>query len=177
LSVYKNTRSCFYIFDFEIDGRRFFGSTKRTNKREAEAVEAEKREEAKRELKLARDAATSRRLDDIAGRYWSEVGQHHAGAKNTQRYPMTVSGVATAWKRLRKRAGVEGFRFHDFRHDVGAKLLRETGNLKLVQRALNHRSIKSTLRYAHVLDDEVADAMESRLSLKKSLSLSDRKIS
>ena len=63
---------------------------------------------------------------------------------------------------------VEGFRFHDFRHDVGTKLLRETGNLKLVQRALNHRSIKSTLRYAHVLDEEVADAMESRLSLKKS---------
>ena len=85
-----------------------------------------------------------------------------------QRYPMTLSGVATAWRRLRKRAKVEGFRFHDFRHDTGTKLLRETGNLKLVQRALNHRSIKSTLRYAHALDEEVADAMESRLCLKKS---------
>jgi integrase len=61
---------------------------------------------------------------------------------------------------LCRKAGVVGFRFHDYRHDLGTKLLRETGNLKLVQRALNHRDIKSTLRYAHVLDQEVADALE-----------------
>jgi integrase len=36
-----------------------------------------------------------------------------------QRYPMTVSGVVTASRRLRKRAGVAGFRFHDYRHDAG----------------------------------------------------------
>jgi hypothetical protein len=46
-----------------------------------------------------------------------------------------------------------------------------------VQRALNHRSIKSSLRYAHVLDEEVADAMENRLSLKNPLSLRNRKVS
>ena len=32
-----------------------------------------------------------------------------------------------------------GFRFHDLRHDFGTKLLRETGNLRLVQKALDHR--------------------------------------
>jgi len=52
------------------------------------------------------------------------------------------------------------FRFHDFWHDLATKLLRETGNLKLVQKALNHGDIKSTLRCAHVLDEEVADAVE-----------------
>ena len=51
---------------------------------------------------------------------------------------LTYNGVQEHWRRLRKRAGVTGFRFHDFRHDFGTKLLRETGNLKLVQRALNH---------------------------------------
>src|SRR5262249_1450380 len=30
-------------------------------------------------------ARTSLKLDDIAGRYWEEVGQHHAGANNTER--------------------------------------------------------------------------------------------
>jgi len=69
----------------------------------------------------------------------------------------------TAWQRLRAKAGVKDFRFHDYRHDFGTKLLRETGNLKLVQKALNHRDIKSTLRYAHVLDEDVATAVE-RLS-------------
>jgi hypothetical protein len=38
--------------------------------------------------------------------------------------------------------------------------LRETGNLKLVQKALNHSDIKSTLRYVHVLDKDIADAVE-----------------
>ena len=86
----------------------------------------------------------------------------HAGRPRVkgERYPLTLSGVKTAWRRL--RASVQGswFRFHDFRHDLGSKLLRETGNLKLVQRALNHTDLKTTTRYAHVLDDEVADALE-----------------
>jgi site-specific recombinase XerD len=53
------------------------------------------------------------------------------------------------------------FRFHDFRHDLGTKLLRQTGNLKLVQKALKHADIKTTTRYAHVLSEEVAEALET----------------
>jgi integrase len=344
MAVVKDSRSPFWRYDFQIGGRRFFGSTKATTKREAEAVERVEREKARRHLAQARAASASLRLDDVAGRYWHEVGQHHAGADNTerqlgyliaffgkdrlltditgddvaklvawrrghragarlispftvndtteqlkklftraklwgvsfdrepewrkhwlaepaervrelvgdeaerlqaatrddyapffafarasglrldecllrwsevdwparqirkpgkggklvtvpitsaireilwplqghdpehvftyvaqrsrdgrtagQRYPVTYSGVKTAWRRLRKRAGVSGFRFHDFRHDLASKLLRDTGNLKLVQRALNHSDLKTTTRYAHVLDDEVAAAME-----------------
>jgi integrase len=86
-----------------------------------------------------------------------------------ERYPLTYSGVKIVWRRLRKRAGVSGFRFHDFRHDLGTKLLRSTGNLKLVQRALNHADIKTTTRYAHVMTDEVAAALEAvQESRKKS---------
>ena len=36
------------------------------------------------------------------------------GRVKGERQPLTVSGVKTAWRRLRKRATVEGFRFHDF---------------------------------------------------------------
>src|SRR5262249_20270381 len=82
------------------------------------------------------------------------------GRLQGERRPLTYSGVKTAWRRLRKRSGVTGFRFHDFRHDLGTKLLRKTGNLKLVQRALNHSDLQTTTRYAHVLDDEVAEALE-----------------
>ena len=60
-----------------------------------------------------------------------------------------------------------GFRFHDFRHDFGTKLLRATGNLKLVQKALNHANLKTTSRYAHVLDGEVAAAMERLAESRK----------
>ena len=89
------------------------------------------------------------------------------GQMKGQRYPITYAGVKIAWRRLRKRAGVEGFRFHDFRHDFGTKLLRETGNLKLVQRALNHADMKTTTRYAHVLDQEVRRRWSGRRIPKK----------
>ena len=81
------------------------------------------------------------------------------GQKRGTRYPITPEGAKTQWRRLRARAKVENFRFHDIRHDVATKLLRKTGNLKLVQRALNHSDIKTTVKYAHVLDDEVAAAL------------------
>jgi integrase len=349
VSVYKNRdgRSPYWHFDFQIKGHRFHGSTKQTAKREAEAVERQEREKAKALVKQLAAAKSSLRLDDVAERYWQEVGQHHAGAKTTEhrlalligyfgkhklltdihdadvaklvawrrgqrgngssagfialhtvnhtteqlrklfiraklwgvhferepkwvkhllpipaervrelsdgeaerleaatrddlapffafarasglrlkecflrwsevqwdtrqivklgkggrrvtvsitptireiiwplqghhpefvftfiaqrtrngrvkgeRHPMTYGFVQTYWQYLCRKAGVVGFRFHDYRHDLATKLLRETGNLKLVQRALNHADIKSTLRYAHVLDSEVADALE-----------------
>ncbi len=94
-----------------------------------------------------------------------------------ERYPITYSGLKSAWKRIRADAGLTDFRFHDFRHDFATKLLRETRNLKLVQKALNHADIKTTTKYAHVVDDEVAvgvDAMQK--SRRKSRKLT-RKVS
>ncbi len=356
MSVYKPKSSPFYHYDFQWRGRRFCGSTERTSRREAEQVETAKRGEAKAEVKRAADAKGSMQLADVSARYWTEVGQHTANAKTTERdlarltehfgrtkllteitdsdiaglvawrrghhvvrskaakladcplisnatvnrsttellrrlfsrarkswgakfdaepkwtehllaeteervrelhgteraklnaetrddyapyfafvaatglrqtecllrwadvnwdarqitrrgkgnkrvttpitnairrilwplrghhpefvftyvavrtrgdrvrgrrYPLTREGVKTQWRRLRRRAGVKDFRFHDFRHDVGTKLLRETGNLKLVQKALNHANIASTVRYAHVLDSEIAAALEA----------------
>jgi len=82
------------------------------------------------------------------------------GRVKGRRYPLTYAGVQSYWKRLRKQSGVTSFRIHDYRHDFATKLLRATGNLKLVQKALNHKDIKTTMRYAHVLDSEVAEGME-----------------
>ena len=344
MSVFRDPRSPFWRYDFQWRGHRFFGSTKATTRREAEAIERIERERAKVHVTQAQAAATSMRLDDVAGRYWREVGQHHVAAENTwreigrwierlgkdkliteitgdhvakviawrrgqrahgkfiapatvnnttehlrklftraklwgvhftrepewrkfwlpvpqervrelvgdegerleaatrddlqpfyafakasglrfsecllrwseidwsarqirklgkggkvvtvpitptirdiiwplqghhseqvftyiamrtragrikgRRYPLTPAFAKRAWELLRKAAGVTSFRFHDYRHNLATKLLRETGNLKLVQRALNHADIATTTRYAHVLDGEVADAME-----------------
>jgi integrase len=89
------------------------------------------------------------------------VFEHGArGRLRGRRYPITITGMQTYWKRLCQRTGITNLRFHDLRHDFGTKLLRETGNLHLVQKAMNHRNIATTLRYAHVLDSEVRDGME-----------------
>jgi integrase len=346
VSIRRDPRSPFWQYNFQIRNHRFFGSTKKTTRREAEKVEAAERERAKQHVAQIESAKTSLRLDDVAGRYWTEHAQHLAGAPNTwtllgivleflgkdklmteitdddvarfvakrrgyrsksgtlispytvnhsvatlrklftrcklwgvrfnhepkwskhflevptervrelsddeadrldavmrddyrpffefahvtgwrlnecflrwsevnfgtgqivklgkgdkriarkitptirdilwplrghhpemvftyvcargeqgrmmkgQRYPLTYNGLESYWRRLREGAGITGFRFHDYRHDFATKLLRETGNLRLVQKALGHATIATTQRYAHVLDDEVADAME-----------------
>jgi hypothetical protein len=84
MSVYKHQDSPFYHFDFEYKRRRFHGSTECTNKRDAEAYERAERERAKQQVKKATSTA-SVKLDDVAGRYWNEVGQHHVGADTTWR--------------------------------------------------------------------------------------------
>lgn len=111
-------------------------------------------------------------------RVFTYVARRTRGDKvKGRRYTLTVNGAKSMWRRLRKKAGITDFRFHDIRHDVGTKLLRDTGNLKLVQKALNHADIKTTTRYAHVIDDEVTKALDRfQKSRKKSRRVS-RKVS
>ena len=50
---------------------------------------------------------------------------------------------------------------HALRHTLAVKLLAHTGNLRLVQRALGHASINSTVRYAQLPDEALAKALEA----------------
>jgi integrase len=367
MSVSKDNRSPYWRFDFQHRGHRFFGSTKATTKREAEAVERAERERAKQLVAQSHAARTSLRLDDVAGRYWTEIGQHSTGSRDIhkrlgylieflgkdrllteitgddvgrlvawrrgqrnrtgsligpftvndttrqlrtlfvrarawgvrfahepvwrkfllqepqervrelvgderarleastrddyapffafahvsglrfsecllhwtevnwdarqirkpgkggrtitvpitsairevlwplrghhpeyvftfvarytrryangngktikgQRYPLTAGGVRDVWSDIRTAAKVTDFRFHDYRHNLATKVLRETGNLKLVQRLLNHSDIATTVRYAHVLDGEVAEALERVTKSPKKSPKSMRKV-
>ncbi|WP_010218880.1 tyrosine-type recombinase/integrase [Sphingomonas sp. PAMC 26621] len=78
-----------------------------------------------------------------------------------QRYPMTESVLRKPWVAAKEAAGIENFRFHDLRHTRGTRILRATGNLAVAKEALKHRSIKTTLRYAHATDDDVRQALDA----------------
>jgi integrase len=85
--------------------------------------------------------------------------------KAGERYPMTATALRRPWNAAKEAAGIEGFRLHDLRHTRLTRIVRATGNLAAAQRAGEHKSIKTTLRYAHVLDEDVRralDASESR---------------
>jgi len=49
---------------------------------------------------------------------------------------------------------------HALRHTLAVRLLSHTGNLRLVQRALGHASIVSTIRYAQLPDKALVAALE-----------------
>ena len=56
-----------------------------------------------------------------------------------------------SFARLLDQAGIERrLSPHSLRHTLAVRLLSRTGNLRLVQRALGHASIASTVRYARV---------------------------
>ena len=48
---------------------------------------------------------------------------------------------------------------HDLRHDFATKLLRRERDLKLVQKALDHANVTTTMRYAHVSEEDVHRAV------------------
>lgn len=78
-----------------------------------------------------------------------------------ERYPLTKTVLRKPWATALKAAKIDGFRFHDLRHTAGTRTLRATKNLALVKRALEHKSIRSTLRYAHVLNDDVREGLDA----------------
>ncbi|RYG10940.1 MAG: integrase [Burkholderiales bacterium] len=78
-----------------------------------------------------------------------------------KRYPVTYSGMKSEWRRKVKTDLDLDLRFHDTRHTRATRLLRKTGNLKVVQRLLGHADIDTTARfYAHVTLDDVRAALE-----------------
>lgn len=65
------------------------------------------------------------------------------------------------WKALCAEAGIDSkdLHLHDLRHSFATDLRRAKVQLEVVAKALGHADVKSTMRYAHVGDDEVADAV------------------
>ena len=90
-----------------------------------------------------------------------KLGRKQPARKKGDHYPMTAQVLRKPWAAAKKAAEIDGFRFHDLRHTRGTRILRATGNLKAAQRALAHRSIKTTLRYAHATDDDVRNALDA----------------
>ncbi len=78
-----------------------------------------------------------------------------------ERYPISKDGWRKVWGEALTAAKIENFRFHDLRHTRGTRILRQTGNIAAAQKALAHKSIRTTLRYAHAFDDDVRQALEA----------------
>lgn len=108
----------------------------------------------------------SRPVVDGCPHVFTYVCQRHAPARpdrpkrvKGRRYPFSKQGWDRQWRQALKDAGVADFKFHDLRHTSATRLVRATGNLKAASRLLGHTDISTTSRYAHVLEDDIRDAM------------------
>jgi site-specific recombinase XerD len=83
---------------------------------------------------------------------------------------MTTTYARQFVKRAARKAGIaewERVSPHTFRHTCANELLRETGNLRLVQVALGHSSVSTTQRYTHIAAVDLEQAMSVRPSLSQ----------
>ncbi len=70
--------------------------------------------------------------------------------------------LRTMVKRRAKKAGIiKDVHPHLLRHTFATDLLRSTKNIRLVQKALGHASLSSTMIYTHVYDEELESALKS----------------
>jgi len=54
------------------------------------------------------------------------------------------------WAEIREKAELEDFTFHDLRHTAASYLVQEGVPIAEISQLLGHKSIQTTLRYAHL---------------------------
>ena len=66
-----------------------------------------------------------------------------------------------AVKRYGNLAGIEkDVHPHMLRHTFATDLYRQSRNIRLVQKALGHANLQTTMIYTHIVDDELEEAMK-----------------
>ena len=89
----------------------------------------------------------------LAGRRQGPVFTRQGG------HPITTRHAQRRLRHWIQVSGVSPATPHTLRHTFATSLYRRTRDLLLVRRALGHKSITSTLRYASVADDDLREAM------------------
>ena len=65
------------------------------------------------------------------------------------------------WQRVRADAGLCDVRLHDLRHSYATFALRQGESVLAIGRLLGHANPETTLRYTHLADSMVREAVEA----------------
>lgn len=101
-------------------------------------------------------------------RNWKERQVKEIGFKSTYVFT-TLKGskvqsryVQAMVKRLAGKAKIEkNISPHTLRHTFATDLYRKTKNIRMVQKALGHADLSSTMIYTHIVDDELEGALKT----------------
>ena len=75
--------------------------------------------------------------------------------------PLNDRYIRTMVKRLAKKADIDkDIHPHTLRHTFATDLYRQTKNIRMVQKALGHSNLSTTMIYTHIVDDELEEAMK-----------------
>jgi site-specific recombinase XerD len=107
-------------------------------------------------------------LQEWMDRRSEEVGETEASSSDFLLPTRKGTEVATSHlrrsvKRYARQAEIEEVDRvspHTLRHTFATRLYRETGNIRLTQKALGHSDLSTTMIYTHVVDEELEGAMK-----------------
>lgn len=71
-----------------------------------------------------------------------------------------LTDMQRPWRRLRKRAGLDGLRIHDLRHSFASDALQLGEDLPMIGKLLGHTQVQTTARYAHLKTDPMRAAAD-----------------
>ena len=69
-----------------------------------------------------------------------------------------LRSVDRSWRKVRRRAGLEGVRLHDLRHSFASRALALGESLPMIGRLLGHARVRTTARYAHLAETSVRES-------------------
>jgi len=80
-----------------------------------------------------------------------------------------IQNPKSAWKAILRKKGVKitNFTWHDLRHDFASKLASAGVSLYAVADCLGHKSIKQTMKYAHLSPDYIESSVGKLVSRAK----------
>ncbi|WP_043747755.1 tyrosine-type recombinase/integrase [Methylobacterium nodulans] len=74
-------------------------------------------------------------------------------------FPVGGNAARLAWERLRKRAEVQGLRFHDLRHEAVSRLFEMGLSVPEVAMLSGHRDTRRLMRYTHLRPEALAEKL------------------
>jgi integrase len=70
-----------------------------------------------------------------------------------------LTTIKTGFNNAVRRAGIKDLRFHDLRHTFASRLIMNGVDVRTVQQLLGHKDIRMTMRYSHLSDGHLKDAV------------------
>jgi len=101
----------------------------------------------------------------------ADLGSQSAGPGSDSYLFPTQNGTAVATSHLRRSVtryardaeirGASRVSPHTLRHTFATRLYKQTGDIRLTQKALGHSDVSTTMMYTHIVDDDLSSAMRS----------------
>jgi len=88
-------------------------------------------------------------------------------------FPVSANAVQLSWNRIRNRAGLEGLRFHDLRHEAISRFFELGLSIPEVSVISGHRDTKMLMRYTHIRPEVISTKLSQIIQRNVDIGSSD----